>query len=266
MTASAYHFAPRSSLTPAQLAAAVPAAFAQAPEARTSARYTFISTAAIITALREAGLEPVQARQSRGRSSEHARHMIRFASVRESITLTDCLAEVVLINAHDGTCAYTLRAGLFRPVCTNGMVVELGDFGLVHVAHRGNLLTDIVAGALQLIRGFDAVGDAVQRMHARELDDRERWDFAAQALAVRYAHRDHAPPITPDALLLPRRQEDYGRSLWQTYMSVQEHRIRGGLVGRTPTERLTRTRPIRAIQADVQLNLALWRLALARIH
>jgi hypothetical protein len=145
------------------------------------------------------------------------------------------------------------------------MLVELGDFGLLHVAHRGNLLTDIVAGALALIRGFDAVGDAVQRMHGRELDDRERWDFAAQALAVRYAHRDHAPPITPDALLLPRRQEDYGRSLWQTYMATQEHLIRGGLVGQTATK-VTRTRPIRAIQADVQLNLALWRLALARIH
>jgi len=41
----------------------------------------------------------------------------------------------VLINAHDGSSSYKLRAGLYRPVCTNGLMIQLGDFGLIHVPH-----------------------------------------------------------------------------------------------------------------------------------
>ncbi|MBV8275090.1 MAG: DUF932 domain-containing protein, partial [Verrucomicrobia bacterium] len=33
--------------------------------------------------------------------------------------------EVVLVNSHDKSSAYQLHCGLFRLVCTNGMVISL---------------------------------------------------------------------------------------------------------------------------------------------
>ncbi len=56
-------------------------------------------------ALLDAGFEPSAAQQTRSRPGSdptYARHMIRLRSVRESLTLVDCIPEICLINAHDG--------------------------------------------------------------------------------------------------------------------------------------------------------------------
>lgn len=246
----------------------MPAAFASAPDTlRTSQRYVFISTQQLVNALIEADFQPTAARQARaGVSVAHARHMIRFTHVRESVTLVDAIPEIILINAHDGSSAYTLRAGLYRPVCTNGLMTQIGEFGLIHVPHRGNVIADVVDGALRIMRGFGEVGAIVKRMHRHQLDERQRWDLAAHALKLRYHLPDRHPPIAADALLLPRRPQDFGNSLWQTFNVIQENLLSGGIQGHTAQGRRTRTRGIRAIREDVRLNLALWQQAMSMLH
>ena len=265
-----YSQATQRALTSQALATAVPAAFAAAPDAeRTTKHYTFISTAQVVSALLEAGFEPTRAQQTRTRRSgsvDHAKHMIRFSHTRDSLTLVDAIPELVLINSHDGTSAYTLRAGLYRPVCTNGLLAQIGDFGLIHVPHRGNIIDNVVQGALAITRGFADIGNVVDQMHATQLDERQRWDFAAHALSVRYHRLDHSAPITADQLLLPRRKADYGNTLWHTYNVVQENVLRGGLIGRTPKGRSTRTRSISAIREDVRLNADLWQQAMTLLR
>ena len=45
--------------------------------------------------------------------------------------------EVVLVNSHDKSSAYQLHCGLFRLVCTNGMVVSDGTFQRISIKHSG---------------------------------------------------------------------------------------------------------------------------------
>ena len=191
----------------------------------------------------------------------------RVAALRgHAVTLVDAVPEIVLINAHDGSSAYTLRAGLYRPVCTNGLITELGDFGLIHVPHRLNMIADVVNGALRIMRGFADIGSLVKQMHQHQLDDRQRWDLAAHALKVRYQRPGQSPPITADALLLPRRSQDYGNSVWQTFNVIQENLMRGGILGHTANGRHTQTRGIRAIRENVRLNLDLWHQAMSMLR
>lgn len=257
-------------LTLDALTQAAPAAFSHTADTdRTSAKYTFISTAQVVQALLEAGFQPTRAQQTQvrgGGSPTHAKHMIRFSHTRESLTLIDVIPEVVLINAHDGTGAWTMRAGLYRPLCTNGLLAAIGDFGIVHVPHRGDVQGKVVEGALAITRGFAEIGAVVEQMHGTQLDERQRWDFAARALSVRYHRLDHRAPITADQALLPRRKDDYGNSLWHTYNVVQENLIRGGLTGRSATGRSTRTRGIRAIREDVRINAELWQQAMTLLR
>ncbi len=96
--------------------------------------------------------------------------MIRFSYVKNALSLIDAVPELILINSHDATSAYTLRAGLFRPVCTNGLVSQIGDFGLLHVPHRGNVIHNVVDGALQIARGFNDITRVVERMAQRQLE------------------------------------------------------------------------------------------------
>ncbi|SDZ70595.1 protein of unknown function [Variovorax sp. YR266] len=271
-SSSSHVFAARTSLSPQELARSAPAAFAQQAAACTGPKYVFISTREIVAALGEAGFEPTLAVQTRSRGTGadradregHALHMLRFQPVVQALSLDDVLGEIVLINSHDGRSAYQLRAGLFRPVCTNGMLAAIGDFGLVHVSHRGNVVAQVVDAAQRIAGEFTRVGEAVEAMRATVLSGAQQLDFAREALALRYPDKAE-PPVQPAQLLERRRMADVGDDVWRTFNAIQEHTLRGGLDGRTATGRAMHTRGIRAIRETVRLNTGLWDLALKRI-
>ena len=177
--------------------------------------------------------------------------------------LRDVVPEILFLNSHDGTSAYQLRVGLYRAVCTNGLVVSEGTFPVFSVAHRGDVVADVVRAALQISERFEALAGSVERMERTRLDQLERIDFAAQAAALRF-HGGSETGLEPSRLLVPRRAEDAGDDLWRTFNVVQENVLRGGIVRRSASGRLMRTRAIRAIREDVRLNSALWELAVAR--
>ena len=96
-----------------------------------------------------------------------------------------------------------------------------------------------------------------------QLEAEQRLGFAAEALALRFTDAAQAG-LRATQLLEPRRVEDVGDDLWRTFNTVQSNLLGGGLLRRSASGRLTRTRPIRAIQRDLELNSRLWDLAIAR--
>jgi len=242
----------------------VPAAFAPTAHERTSAAYTFISTERVLTALATVGFLPVEARQAaRARSPLHARHLIRLRRRVETIALRDAIPEILFLNSHDGTSAYQLRVGLYRVICTNGLVVSAGVFPTWRVRHRGDVIADVVQAALEISGRFDALAAAVDRMERTRLDRLQQLDFAAEAVALRFP-KDPPGAVEPSRFLVARRSEDLGNDLWRTFNVVQENLLQGGIPRRSASNRLSRTRRITAIREDVRLNSALWELATAR--
>lgn len=240
-----------------------PAVFAPSADERRTEKYTFIPTHAVLSGLMQAGFIPVEARQARTRRASplHARHVVRLRRQFETVQLKDAVPEVVFLNSHDGTSAYQLRLGLFRVVCTNGLIVSQGAFPTYYVPHRGDVVDEVIAGALEASERFGSLADQVERMEARRLGKDEQIHFAEQALALRYP--DPADRgLQPAQLLTCRRTEDLGDDLWSTLNKVQENLLQGGLSRRSATGRLTRTRRITAIREDVRLNSGLWDLAL----
>jgi len=264
---SSVSFAARASLSLQEVQRLAPAVFAEHAADITGPRYVFISTRDIVTALMEAGFEPTAVQQTRSRApgnAGYARHMLHFKPVVQALSLDDVLGEIVLINSHDGRSAYQLRAGLFRPVCTNGMLTAMGDVGFVHVSHRGNVVANVVDAAQKITRDLAQVGEAVAQMRLTMLTEAQQLDFAREALALRFAGQD-AVPVAPVQLLERRRMADVGDDVWRTFNTVQEHVLRGGLPGRTVRGRVMHMRGIRAIRENVRLNTGLWDLALRRI-
>jgi len=254
----------QTALSTETLRARVPAAFAPAAHARTSAAYAFISTERVLAALASAGFLPVEARQAaRARSPLHARHLIRLRRRFETIALRDSIPEILFLNSHDGTSAYQLRVGLYRVICTNGLVVSAGVFPTWRVRHRGDIVADVVQAALEISERFELLAAAVDRMEHTSLDRLQQLDFAAEAVALRFP-KDLPGAVEPSRFLVPRRSEDVGNDLWRTFNVLQENLLRGGIARRSASNRLSRTRRITAIQVDVRLNSGLWEMALAR--
>jgi hypothetical protein len=150
--------------------------------------------------------------------------------------------------------------GIFRVVCTNGLIVSRGAFPTFSVPHRGNIVDDIVAHALGIAERFDVLAAQVERMEHRQLFKDEQLRFAERALALRYPDPTQAG-MPASQLLQCRRSEDTGDDLYSTLNKVQENLLRGGLTRRSASGRLVRTRRIGSIKEDVRINSGLWDLA-----
>ncbi len=238
-----------------------PAVFAQSAHERTSASYTFVPTERVLTGLMQAGFVPVEARQTQARHSiVHARHVVRLRRRFETVQLKDAVPEVVFLNSHDGTSSYQLRVGIFRVVCTNGLIVSMGSFPSFRAAHRGDVVEEVVTSALDISERFGVLAGQVERMEQRLLMKDEQIAFAGRAMAVRFAEPLWSG-IQPTQLLTCHRVNDLGNDLWSVLNKVQENLLRGGLSHIATSGRRIRTRRITSIREDVRINSRLWDLA-----
>jgi hypothetical protein len=240
-----------------------PAVFAQSAHERMSPKYTFIPTERVLSGLMQGGFVPVDVRQTAARRASpiHARHVVRLRRRFETVQLRDSVPEVVFLNSHDGTSAYQLRLGIFRVVCTNGLIVSRGAFPAYCVSHRGNVVDDVVAGAIEISERFGSLACQVERMERRAMFKDEQIDFARRALVLRFPDPDQHG-MQPSQLLSCRRSEDLGGDLWSCLNRVQENLCGGGLRRLSVTGRLTRTRKLTSISEDVRVNGQLWDLAM----
>jgi len=242
--------------------ARAPAVFASAAHEDLSTKYTFVPSERVLSGLMSAGFVPVdasQARTFRG-SPVHAQHVVRLRRRFETIALRDSAPEILFLNSHDGSSAYQLRMALYRAVCSNGLIVSRGAFPTICVAHRGDVVDQVVSGALQISERFDRLAAQVERMEARHLNKSDQLQFAERALALKYP--DVATcGMVPAQLLMIRRPQDISDDLYTVLNRCQENLLRGGLTRRASSGRLTRTRRVTSIRKDVAINSRLWDLA-----
>ena len=50
--------------------------------------------------------------------------MVRLRHTDHALSINGAVPEIVMLNAHDGTSSMRLLSGLFRLVCSNGLVVQ----------------------------------------------------------------------------------------------------------------------------------------------
>lgn len=252
-------------LTEETLRRQAPSVFASGPMAGVSSRYTFVPTARIVDGLREQDWVPVNVEEQRIRNETRRgfqKHLIRFRRAEQMETLDEWNVELVLVNSHDRGCAYQLHAGIYRRICSNGLVLSEGSFEAIRFRHAGLLGDEVVQASFRLLEYVPKVGELVQRFRARALDVRESLDLARHALLLRYPSVELAP-VEAETLLKARRVEDEGTDLWTTMNRVQENLIHGGVSDfhRDRRGKLRSVRALRGIDSKVGLNKGLWGLA-----
>lgn len=249
----------QSPITDDQLMSVVPSVFAGDKHDSRSDRYSYIPTIDIVNALRAEGFEVYMACQARVRDSDrrgHARHMLRLR--HNSVGQAEKVNEIIFLNSHDGTSSCQLIAGVFRFICSNGMVV--GDtYSDIRVRHTGDVTGEVIEGAYEVLDSFERVDQSYSQMRDVSLTPDEQGALAKAVLTLKYDGQ--YAPIDSSQLLTPRRREDHSPDLWTTLNCLQENVIRGGLKGRSADGRRTTTRPVTGVDQNVRLNRALWTLA-----
>ena len=243
-----------------QILTMAPSAGAIFPLAAVSDRYSFLPTIEVVDMLRKEGWFPTVAQEVRTRKQERAgfqKHLIRLQ--HDNLVLGDEATECILINSHDRSCAYQLSIGVYRFVCSNGMMVG-ETFEKVSVRHMGFNPDDIIDASYEVIENAPLIAENVNSYKGIHLGEGERLAYAASCLPLLYEDPEEAP-IRPARLLYARHSADTGNDLWSTLNVVQENVMKGGLRAYDRRKRrITTTRAVKSIDRSVKLNKALWTL------
>jgi hypothetical protein len=251
-------FRSQSALSNEQIAYHAPSVMASEAHESRGERYSFIPTIQVIDGLRAEDFQPYEIRQTKVRDAdkrEHTKHMVRMRHA--SSIVADEVPEIILLNSHDGTSSYQIMSGVFRFVCSNGLIA--GDmFNNIKVRHTGNVVGDVIEGATRVLEDAKQIGSRINEYKAIKLDREEQLAFATSALQVRWGDNQ---PVLASGLLQASRWQDQQDDLWTVYNRVQENMMKGGVPGRSSTGRRTTTRAVGGVTENVKLNKALWTLA-----
>jgi hypothetical protein len=222
-----------------------------------SSKYDLISTESVVNLMREEGfvVTATNSLKPRVRDPRVVRHFVRMRHENHLNMINGAIPEILVINANDGSSSLRMEAGLFRMVCSNGLIVKSQDVGSARIRHVDVTADRVIEEANRVILGAQEAARRVDLFRQRVLSPTEKIQFSVLASAL-WGGR-----VMPHSLLESRRPEDNGDDLWRVLNRVQENLIKGGVVGRSPSGRNTRTHGIRAMDNSLKVNMKLWEIA-----
>lgn len=254
-----------SPLTLAAIRQACPAVFAEGAHEARGPRYRYVPTIRPLENLLDSGWGVYEASQQHATKvpskNGFTKHMLRMRKLTDfdiKPNVGDGVPEVILINAHDGTSAYHLKAGYFRFVCSNGIIVgsSIVGFKVYHSVNRQTSQEVLEAGERLVTESFPQMIQHIGRFRDITVSTEKQYRFADKALKLRYAGMS---PFPASDLLAVRRPEDEAPNLWNVLNRVQENVMYGGWQAKSVLSSRTATvRPIERVSAVTTINAGLW--------
>jgi hypothetical protein len=226
-------------------------------------RYKFTPTTEVISHMNDLGFVLTDAKQSKTNlelRQNYGTHIVTFQHPELSIKGSDGKLEakptVVLVNSHDGVTPIKFEMGMFRLVCSNGLMIKDQDFGGFRERHTKmdfSAVRDLIS---EKIEGMQTVVNKISKWNGVEMTQGQRTSFAIEALAMRLSSDRQPENYEINEILSSRRREDDSNSLWHVFNRVQENLIKGGYQMNNRT-----ARPITNPIQDMTLNQGLWQIA-----
>lgn len=229
----------------------VPAIFTKTPSPKVSNRYSFADSEYYLQKFIDADWFIHSARQVS--KSEYAPHQVILRN-KDIATVGDLLPQLIFTNSHNGIKKMTMDTGIYRLVCSNGLVVPTSITQSLSIKHidLGDSTTDTIVNSFY--EKVPIIMNSIDRMRNKILTNDEIDNFTYNALQIRFIN---AVGININDVVKPSRIEDYSDDLWTVFNVVQEKLIRGGI--QLPSKR--HSRPINNFVNDNDINTKLWQLA-----
>jgi len=241
-----------------------PAIFATKPAGHINPnRYKFTPTTDIIAHMDSMGWKLTNAKQSKTKvplRRDYGVHITEFQHpdlyIKDQTGNVEARPTVIFVNSHDGSRPRDFEMGLFRLVCSNGMIVKDRGFGGFRERHTKLTLEEVKALIDQRMESLNSTVEKINLWTGREMTAKDRRQFAVSALILRIGEDRQPEEYEIMDILNPRREQDKPNTLWHTFNRVQENLIKGGFQMNNRT-----ARPITNPIQDMVLNRGLWQLA-----
>jgi len=256
-------------LTKEQIKEQTPLVFAETPtNPDVSDKYLFVNTETIIDDLAKLNWFPVSSAQRKGQSKKatiFSKHMVSFQNPDIKITSEDgdhAYPRIILTNSHDGMQAFKFSVGIFRLVCSNGLVVADEKFSDFRIKHKGYTFEELRNVVRQAVEDLPNRVEVMNDMRKKILTQEEKNQLALDAMLIRAGVKemDYDEETIKD-ILEPKRSEDEGNDLWTVFNVVQEKIINGDFHAALKGAKVRKVRKIKSFEKDLKVNKELFMLA-----
>ena len=258
-------------LTDEQIREVCPVAFTEKANNEVSKHYTHIPTNQVINDMRELGWGVIGAKQVAARKNAtkgYQKHMIIFRHpdlLVEGQDGDNVWPQIIMTNSHDGKNSFTFQAGMYRLVCSNGLVIADQEFGSMKIRHMGYDFDTLRETINEMVEKLPLTVESMNKFKQTELTQPQKYDLARKALATRFKMRenqkvDQVYRIDLDEFLKPVRKEDAGNDLWSVFNLVQEKVVEGDFEYVSGVK-MRKARKIKNFKQDLDVNQKLFEVA-----
>ena len=235
--------------------AIAPSVFTTEKASHLSDKYVQTPTSRVVEDLMNLGWEVTKVQEVKSRKYKgFQKHLVVFRNPEIMIkgeNGDDSFPQILLTNSHDGKAAFNFRVGLFRLVCSNGLVISDADFSNVSIRHMNYTFESLQAKINEIIEKLPGLVNKINVFKAKTLTEIEMNDFATKASQLRTKKTVNIMDV-----LSATRTEDQGNDLWVVFNRVQEK-----ILGGSYTSGGRKARSVKNFQKDIQLNEQLFELA-----
>jgi len=255
-------------LTKDQIRETAPSVFTdKANKATTSKHYIHIPTEKVIDDMAELGWGVVDAKEVRARKDHgYQKHMVVFGNDELRIDGKDgdvVFPRILMTNSHDGKNSFKFQAGLYRLVCSNGLVIADAEFASMKIRHMGYDINELSAIINEIVEKLPLTVECMNKLKTTILSQVTKEQFALEALGLRFNTTNKNFEIKE--ILEPTRKEDKGDDMWSVYNVIQE-KLTHGLINYGVGTKQRKARKIKNFQQDTKLNQDLYELALEYVN
>lgn len=258
-------------LTREEIKKQAPSIFTTSKFNKTSDKYVHIPTDRIIDDMESMGWGVSSAVEVRARRNVgFQKHMITFRNPEVVIEGKDgdvVFPQILVSNSHDGKNSFQFTAGLFRLVCSNGLVIATEEFESKKIRHMGYSFEEVQKVVAELVEQLPVTIEVMNKFKQTTLSDEQKVELAKKAIATRFSKKDRENidviknyQIDIDEVLKPTRVEDEGNDLWNVFNVLQEKVIDGDFEYVSGVT-MRKARRIKNFKQDMKLNKELYEIA-----
>lgn len=258
-----------------------PKVFCEAPtNPKLSQHYVQANTEMVIDDLAKMGWLPVAAQQCRAkRNSSGIRsfHMVAFQNpevklMRKEVGanndgVIEAYPRIILTNSHDGFNCFKFMVGLYRLVCSNGLVVATESFAEISIKHINYDFEELRKMVAQVIVQVEEQAVCMSKMLQTDISNEQAKKLAESAIRIHKGLGENEQLNVDnevlDAMITPTRKEDIGTDLWRRFNVIQENIMQGNFAIHNAKGKLRKARPITSITKNIDVNKKLFTQAYA---
>lgn len=230
-----------------------------------SNKYTHIPTSRVIEDMEKLNFFVKECKEIKARKRVgFQKHLLIFRNPDLVITGEDgdvIHPQILISNSHDGTSSFIFQSGIYRLICSNGLVVSTQEFDKMKIRHMNYTFEELQEKIKYMVEQLPLTVESMNKMKSTQLSEEQAHDLAKRSLTTRFDENEiEALNIDLDALLEPIRPEDKSNDLFTVFNRIQE-KILGGDFNYMVGTKIRKARKVKNFQQDIKINSQLYSIA-----